>query len=119
MGMKPRPVGLITGLAGAGLTAYALFTLLASAGCIPGISDAGCSTPIVSPMLALPLGIIPAPAGMLMGGGAIVFASLFLAIGVAALAVGALGLMPFMPTFPWLFGGMFFAGGLVPLFGGA
>jgi hypothetical protein len=26
--------------------------------------------------------------------------------------------MPFMPTFPWLFGGMFFVGGLVPLFGG-
>jgi hypothetical protein len=55
---------------------------------------------------------------MLMGGGMIVFAALFLGIGLAALAVGALGLMPFMPIFPWLFGGMFFVGGLVPLFGG-
>jgi membrane protein implicated in regulation of membrane protease activity len=118
MGGKLRPIGLITGLAGAGLTAYALFTLLASAGCIPGISDAACPAPILSPMLALPLGIVLAVAGMLMGGGTIVFAPLFLAIGVAALAVGALGLMPFMPAFPWLFGGMFFVGGLLPLFGG-
>jgi membrane protein implicated in regulation of membrane protease activity len=118
MGGKLRPIGLITGLAGAGLTAYALFTLLASAGCIPGFKDAACPAPFLSPMLALPLGIILATAGMLMGGGMIVFAALFLAIGGAALAVGALGLMPFMPTFPWLFGGMFFAGGLVPLFGG-
>ena len=118
MGGKLRPVGLITGLAGAGLTAYALFTLLASAGCIPGFKDAGCSAPVLSPMLALPLGIVLATAGMVMGGGMIVFAALFLAIGLAALAVGALGLMPFMPSFPWLFGGMFFVGGLVPLFGG-
>ena len=40
-------------------------------------------------------------------------------LGARVLAVGALGLMPFMPTFPWLFGGMFFVGGLLPLFGGA
>jgi membrane protein implicated in regulation of membrane protease activity len=118
MGGNRRTIGLITGLAGAGLTGYALFTLLASAGCIPGISDAGCSAPFLSPILALPLGIILATAGMLMGGGMIVFAALFLAIGCAALAVGALGLMPFMPSFPWLFGGMFFVGGLLPLFGG-
>jgi membrane protein implicated in regulation of membrane protease activity len=118
MGGKLRPFGLMTGLAGAGLTGYALFTLLASAGCLSSFKDAGCSAPILSPVLALPLGIILAVAGMLMGGGMIVFAALFLAIGIAALAVGALGLMPFMPTFPWLFGGMFFVGGLVPLFGG-
>jgi hypothetical protein len=42
-----------------------------------------------------------------------------MAIGGAALAVGALGLMPDMPSFPWLFGGMFFVCGLLPLFMGA
>jgi hypothetical protein len=119
MGGKLRPIGLITGLAGACLTGYALFTLLASAACIPGFKDAACPAPILSPFVALPLGIVLAVAGMLMGGGMIVFAALFLAIGIAALAVGALGLMPMMPTFPWLFGGMFVLGGLLPLFGGA
>jgi membrane protein implicated in regulation of membrane protease activity len=109
---------MITGLAGACLTGYALFTLLASAGCISALSDTGCTAPVLSPMLALPVGIVLAVIGMLMGGGMIVFAALFLAIGLAALAVGALGLMPFMPSFPWLFGGMFFVGGLLPLFGG-
>jgi hypothetical protein len=66
----------------------------------------------------LPLGIVLAAVGTWTGGGRIVFAALFEAIGLAALAVGALGLMPFMPTFPWIFGIMFCLGGLVPLFGG-
>lgn len=119
MGGKLRPIGLITGFAGAGLTGYALFSLLASAGCIPGFKDAACPAPILSPTLALPLGIVLATAGIIMGGRFIVFSALFLAIGLAALAVGALVLMPFMPTFPWFFGGMFVLGGLLPLFGGA
>ena len=119
MGGKLRPIGLIAGLAGAALTAYALFSLLATASCIPGFSDAGCPAPFLSPFVALPLGIILAAAGSLMGGRMIVLSALFLGIGIAALAVGALGLMPMMPTFPWLFGGMFVLGGLVPLFGGA
>jgi len=118
MGGKLRPVGLIVGLAGAGLTGYALFTILASAGCIAGIKGGACPAPGPSPLLMLPLGIVLAVAGMVMGGGTIVFAALFLAIGIGALAIGALGLMPDMPSFPWLFGGMFFAGGLLPLLGG-
>src|SRR5512147_387837 len=116
MGGKLRAAGMITGLAGSGLTCYALFTILASAGCMPGLKDAACPAPGASSLVALPLGIVLAVAGMMMGGGMIVFASLFLAIGLAALAVGALGLMPDMALFPWLFGGMFFLGGLLPLF---
>jgi len=118
MGGKLRTAGMITGLAGCGLTGYALFTILASAGCMPGLKDAACPAPGAMPLVALPIGIVLAVVGMLMGGGAIVFAALFLAIGLAALAVGALGLMPDMPVFPWMFGGMFFLGGLLPLFGG-
>jgi len=119
MGGKLRPIGLIVGLFGAGLTFYALFSLFASVGCISAFDAGGCAGSPVSPMLVLPLGIILAVAGMLMGGRFIVFAALFLAIGLAALTVGALGLMPFMPSFPWIFGMMFCLGGLVPLFGGA
>jgi len=114
-----RPLGLIAGLAGAGLTAYALFTLLASTSCIPGFTATTCPTPFLPPTLVLPVGIVLAAVGSLMGGRKIVLSALFMAIGFAAIAVGALGLMPMMPTFPWLFGGMFVLGGLVPIFGGA
>ncbi|MEA3090840.1 MAG: hypothetical protein QOJ04_2182 [Caballeronia sp.] len=48
MGGKLRPIGLITGLAGAGLTAYALFTLLASPSCIPGMHFGGHETQLLS-----------------------------------------------------------------------
>ena len=119
MGGKLRPIGLIIGLAGACLTGYALFTILASAGCISALNFGGCPAPSVPPTLLLPLGIVLAVAGLLTGGRMIVSSALFLAIGIAALSVGALGLMPFMSSFPWLFGGMFVVGGLFPLFGGA
>jgi membrane protein implicated in regulation of membrane protease activity len=113
MGGKLRIWGLIAGLAGAGLTGYSLFTLLASAGCA-GTGAGSCAVPGFP--LGLVLGILLATAGMIMGGGFLIFAALFMAIGGAALAVGALGLMPDMPSFPWLFGGMFFLCGLLPLF---
>src|SRR5436305_13172854 len=120
MGGKLRPIGLIVGLAGAGLTFYALFSLFGSVGCIARFDAGGCAAPLVSPTLVLPLGIILAVAGMLIGPRMLVFASLFEAIGLAALAAGALGLMPMMSSFPWIFGIMFCLGGLVPLFvGGA
>jgi len=118
MGGKPHPLGLIIGLAGAALTFYAVFNLLSSTGCIAILTAGGCGAPAVPPTLVLPLGIILAAVGAWTGGRMVVLAALFEAIGLAALAVGALGLMPFMPTFPWLFGIMFCLGGLVPLFGG-
>ena len=116
---KLRPIGLIVGLAGAGLTFYALFSLFASLGCISSFAAGGCAGPAVSPFAVLPLGIILAAAGMLMGGRFLVFSALFLAIGLAAIAAGAFGFMPMMPSFPWIFGTMFVLGGLFPLFGGA
>jgi membrane protein implicated in regulation of membrane protease activity len=115
MGGRLRIWGLIVGLAGAALAGYALFTLLSSTGCIGVVAEV-CPSPLLSPTLALPLGILLTVAGMVMGGGFLVFSALFVAIGGGALAVGALGLMPDMPSFPWLFGGIFFACGLLPLF---
>ena len=116
MGGTRKPLGLILGLIGCLLTGYALFSLLSETGCF-GI-DKGCMAPPVSPMLALPLGIVLAVAGILTGGGMLVFSGLFMAIGLGALAVGATGQMPVMPFFPWLFGGLFFLAGLFPFFGG-
>lgn len=113
MGGKQRIRGLIVGLAGAGLTGYSMFTLLSTGVCV-GARIGQCS----DFPTGLVLGLLLATAGMLMGGGFLIFSGLFMAIGGAALAVGALGLMPDMPSFPWLFGGMFFVCGLLPLFMG-
>jgi membrane protein implicated in regulation of membrane protease activity len=111
MGGKRRFWGLAIGLSGAALTGYSMFTLLSTGVCV-GARIGQCS----DFPAGLVLGLLLATAGMLMGGGFLIFSGLFMAIGGAALAVGALGLMPDMPSFPWLFGGMFFAGGLLPLF---
>jgi hypothetical protein len=115
MGGGRRTIGLIAGLAGAALTGYGLFSVLASASCVGALSKA-CPGPGLSGLWMIPVGTVLAMAGMLTGGGFLVFSALFLAIGGGALAVGALGLMPDMPVFPWLFGGFFFLGGLVPFF---
>jgi hypothetical protein len=111
MGGKQRIWALIVGLAGAGLTGYSMFTLLSTGVCV-GARVGQCS----AFPTGLVLGILLAMAGMFMGGGFLIFAALFMAIGGGALAVGALGLMPDMPSFPWLFGGIFFVCGLLPLF---
>lgn len=112
MGGGKRTLGLIVGLSGAALTGYAMFTLMSSGVCV-GARVGSCTDFPVH----LTLGILLAVAGMFMGGGFLVNAALFLAIGGGALAVGALGLMPTMPSFPWLFGGTFFFFGLLLLFG--
>lgn len=117
MGGGKNALGLIVGLLGCALTGYALFTILASAGCA-GSLDMACAGDVFSSVWMLPVGVIAAMAGMFMGGGFIVFSGLFLAIGIGALLVGILGLMPDMAFFPWLFGGLFFAGGLLPFLGG-
>jgi membrane protein implicated in regulation of membrane protease activity len=108
MGGRQRTLGLIVGLAGAALAGYTLFTLLSSPGCV-GVAFGPCPDFPVG----LVLGSVLAAAGMFMGGGMLV---LFMAIGLGALAVAALGVMPQMTSFGWTFGGMFFLGGLLPLF---
>jgi hypothetical protein len=119
MGGKKNLTGLIVGLLGCALTAYALYSILSSAGCAASLDKSCPIEGVFSSIWMLPAGIIAAVVGIFMGGGAIVFGGLFMAIGVGALLVGILGQMPDMPFFPWLFGGLFFASGLLPFFLGA
>jgi hypothetical protein len=114
MNGRRRPLGLIVGLLGCALTGYGLFTILASAGCASTLNPE-CMDGLNN-IWMLPVGIIAAMAGMFMGGGYLVFGGLFLSIGVGALTVGILGMMPDMPGFPWLFGGLFAASAFIPFF---
>lgn len=113
MGGKQRSIGLVVGLIGAALVGWSVFDLLASTSCMV---ETGCRSPGTFGPWSIGTGIVLAMVGMFMGGGFLIFAALFLGIGGGALAVGATGQMPDMPSFPWLFGGLFFAGGLLPLF---
>lgn len=102
--------GQLIGLLGSAITGYSLFAVFSAVGCA---SAGGSACPSLSAIWMIPVGIIAAIVGMFMGGGLVVLSSLLLAIGAGALAVGLLGLMPMMPGFPWLFGGIFFAAGLL------
>jgi hypothetical protein len=106
--------GLLVGLLGAALVGYALFLVLADAGCIAALAGS-CPGSGWSSVWLLPAGVILAVIGSFLRGGLVIFSALFIAIGGAALAIGVLGLMPEMPSFPWLFGGLFVAGGLLPV----
>jgi len=122
-----RPKGLIVGLAGCALLGWALFSAFTAADCVAdaarraaiGASE-GCSSDGPGWLaLAIPGGIILAIAGIFMGGGPVIFAGIFLSIGLSALIPNSLGLMPDMQLFGWLFGGIFFVCGLLPFIGGA
>ncbi|HYD12417.1 MAG TPA: hypothetical protein VEC11_06190 [Allosphingosinicella sp.] len=113
-------IGMLTGLAGAGLMGWALFTAFTAA-CLESAarvaaSGSCSSSPSGWVALAIPGGIVLAVIGMFLGGGFLVFAGLFLAVGLSALIPTWLGLMPDMELFGWLFGGIFFLCGLLPLF---
>lgn len=121
----PRPrawLGLAVGLSGAALLGWALFTAFTSAGCLASAAASGSEGCAADPpawiAAAIPAGIVLAMIGIFMGGGGIVFSALFLAVGLSALVPTILGMMPDMALFGWLFGGIFFVCGLLPLFGG-
>ena len=121
MSDKRRLIGLLVGIAGCLLAGYGLFSVLAAGGCAGPASAKTClDNPGfgagLSGVWMIPVGVIAAIVGIFLGGGFLIFSGIFLAIGGAALAVGFLGLMPDMPSFPWLFGGIFFLSGLFPLF---
>lgn len=121
--MEPRRIlGLIVGLGGAGLTGWGL-AVAVMAPCIESAAvvaaTQSCSSnPPLWVAGAIASGIILSMIGMFLGGGFLVFSALFVAIGLSTMIPTWLGLMPNMELFGWLFGGIFFVSGLLPLFGG-
>lgn len=116
-------VGLLVGLAGAGLMGLGIYNVVL-APCIEpaevvAATQSCSSNPPGWVALAMGGGTIMAVIGMLSGGGALVFSALFLAIGLGALIPTMLGLTPNMALFGYTFGGAFVFFGLLPLFGGA
>lgn len=116
-----RAAGLIVGLAGAGLLGWTLSTIFTSPDCLAQAAlngGQGCSTnPPGWVALAIPGSVILAIIGGFLGGGALVFCSIFLAVGLSALVPTILGQMPNMELFGWLFGGIFTLCGLLPFLG--
>lgn len=108
-GLQAR--GLIVGLIGNALIAYALYTLLSRAGCA-GIA---CTEVPGWAIAALPVGIILSVVGVFLGGGMISFAGTFIAVGAGSIGAAATTDMGEMQTFGWTFGGMFAFFGLLPL----
>jgi len=112
---KIKIAGLIVGLVGNGLMAYALYTLLGGAGCATSLDPSPCEAAMTPGMIALPAGIILSMVGIFMGGGFYVFSGLFIAIGLGSMAASAFTDMGEMQSFGWLFGGMFAFFGILPL----
>lgn len=115
MTRKTRIVGLVLGLGGAALMGWALASMFTSGDCVrTGPGELACGGPGA---WAVAGGILLNLISMFLGGGLIAFCALFMAIGLSALIPTWLGqMMPGMETFGWLFGGIFFVCGLLPLF---
>ncbi len=122
MGKGRTLLGMLVGLAGAGLLGWTLSTIFTSPDCLAQAAvngGQGCSTnPPGWVALAIPGSVALAILGGYLGGGGIVFSAMFCAIGLSALVPTILGRMPNMEMFGWLFGGIFLVCGLLPFLGG-
>src|SRR5690349_12428916 len=103
---KTRPVGLVLGLAGNAARGWGLYHLMEIGSC-GDIGQPSCPADAGPYFVALPLGIIVSVISVFFGGGAIVFAGVFLAVGVGSLAAGIWGDNDETRTFSYIFGGAF------------
>ena len=110
--------GVLIGLVGNVLIAAALYHLLQVGNC-GGIGAPPCPGSAIPYIAALPIGILVSILGIFMGGGAIAFAGVFLAVGLGSMAAAAFGEAgKEMASFGWWFGGMFTFFGVAPLVAG-
>lgn len=110
-----RVTGVLIGLVGNVAIALSLYHLIQSGSCGGNYAPA-CPASVVPWIAALPVGILVSILGIFMGGGAVIFAGVFLAVGLGAMAASAFGTgKGEMASFGWWFGGMFALFGLAPL----
>ena len=106
---KTRPLGLVLGLAGCAAFGWGLYTLL-------GIGSCGGDYPeCPSEAIALPLGLVTAIVAIFLGGGGVIFLSIFVTIGVASLLRAANPGADGDATFPLVFGLSFLLFSLGPM----
>lgn len=109
-----RPLGVLLGLAACVAVGVSIHFLIMTGSC--GGDAPACPTDIGPYMLLLPAGIVGAVIAIFLGGGAVVFSGLFVAVGLGALST----LLPLHggksgsedPWFAILFGGIFTLSGL-------
>jgi hypothetical protein len=113
MGGSLRLKGVIVGLIGNVLIGVSLYHLMQVGSC--GGFRAPCPDDLTPYFFALPAGILISVVGIFMGGGAVIFSGVFLAVGLGSMAAAAFGGGKEMAGFGWWFGGMFAFFGLAPL----
>jgi hypothetical protein len=114
---KTKPLGLLLGLAGNAAIAWGLFHLMEIGSC-GDIGQPACPADAWPYFVALPLGIIVSVISIFLGGGALMFGGVFLAVGVGSIAAGNWGDNDESRTFAYIFGGAFAFFGLLPVLGG-
>ena len=108
---------MLLGLAGCAALAWGLFHLIEIGSC-GDVGQQSCPSDAWPYFVALPVGIMVAVLSIFLGGGAFVFAGIFLAVGIGSLAAGIWGDNEETQTFAFIFGGAFVFFGLLPLLGG-
>ncbi len=112
--MKTRPLGVVLGLAGNFLIAWALYHLLQIGSC-GDVGQPACPSDAWPYFVGLPAGIMLSVLAGFLGGGIFAFAGTFLAVGLGSLAAGFFGDEDDVRSFAFVFGGIFTATAMLPL----
>src|SRR6266542_2453143 len=111
-----KPAGVLLGLAGNAALGWGLYHLIQIGSC-GDVGQQSCPSDAWPYFVALPVGILVSVISIFLGGGALVFAGVFLAVGVGSLAAAIWGDNDDTRTFAYAFGGGFAFFGLLPLVG--
>lgn len=111
--MKPKPAGLLLGLAGNLVLGWGIYNVLGTGSC--GGEYPPCPASSAPHILALPLGMVTSMLAIFLGGGPVAFLGMFAAVGAASILRGANG-GEGDGTFALVFGAFFLLPVLLPLF---
>jgi hypothetical protein len=105
-----KPFGVVLGLLGNIMIAFAMHKLLAAVSCTANLESlGGCTNDITGSTPILVIGIFISMGAIFAGGGGVTFLGIFFAIGIGALIASFGAHDSFVPGFGKLFGGIFVA----------